>query len=437
MLAVVVAAVLAAAVPQQPEPGPAVPLPPPPGATHAAGPLRLFLDCPTYICDLDFMRTEVSFVDYMRDRHDAQVYVLVTTAETGSGGTEYTLTFIGQEQFTGLTDTLRFHSLQADGPHQLRRGIARILRLGLARYAAGTPLADHLDLHYDAPSSTGPAPAQSARDPWNNWVFTVGASGFFQGQQATSSRNLSGRLRANRVTDRWKINLSANANSSHSFYQIDSVNTYTSSNNSYSGNVLVVRSLGPHWSAGGQGTISSSTFNNTSLRVRGGPALEFDFYPYGESTRRLVTLNYFLGGEYNSYQDTTIFLKTSEAHPVHSLSLAVSATQPWGNVSVSISASQYLHDLSKQNVNFFGGTDLRLVRGLSISFFGSYSIIRDQLYLPKAGATQQDILAQQQQLATSYNYFVSVGLSYTFGSIHNNVVNPRFGGGGGTFFISN
>jgi len=51
-------------------------------------------------------------------------------------------------------------------------------------------------------------------------------------------------------------------------------------------------------------------------------------------------------------------------------------------------------------------------------------------------ATDQEILVRQRQLATSYRYGVSVGLSYTFGSIFNNVVNPRFeGASGGTFFF--
>lgn len=398
------------------------------------GPLRLFLDCPS--CDLDFLRVEIAFVDYMRDRHDAQVYVLVTTQETGGGGSEYTLTFIGQEQFAGLTDTLRFHSTSADGPHQIRRGLARMLRLGLARYAAGTSLAEYLDLTYDAPALG--APGQAPRpDPWNYWVFTVGANGFFQGQQATTSRSLSGRLQANRTTDRWKINLNVNANASHNSYQLDSATTYVSDNDNYNGSALIVRSLGPHWSAGTQLNVSSATFNNISLKVRGGPALEYDIYSYAESTRRLVTFNYFIGIEATTYIDTTIFDRTAETHPVHTLTVSVSATQPWGNVSGSVTASQYLHDLSKQNVNFFGGATLRLVRGFSVSFFGSYAIVRDQLFLPKSGATQQQILVQQQQLATNYSYFVSIGLSYTFGSIHNNVVNPRFGGGGGVFFFSN
>ncbi|MFO7924858.1 MAG: hypothetical protein R6U58_14325 [Bacteroidales bacterium] len=41
-------------------------------------------------------------------------------------------------------------------------------------------------------------------------------------------------------------------------------------------------------------------------------------------------------------------------------------------------------------------------------------------------------------LETQYMYFSSFGLTYTFGSIYSNVVNPRFGssGGGSTMVIS-
>ena len=42
--------------------------------------------------------------------------------------------------------------------------------------------------------------------------------------------------------------------------------------------------------------------------------------------------------------------------------------------------------------------------------------------------TDEEILLRQRELATSFQYFVSLGVSYTFGSIFSNVVNPRFGG---------
>ena len=40
--------------------------------------LRMFLDCPTFFCDMDFFRRQIGFVDYVRDRRDADVHVLVT-----------------------------------------------------------------------------------------------------------------------------------------------------------------------------------------------------------------------------------------------------------------------------------------------------------------------------------------------------------------------
>jgi len=40
-------------------------------------------------------------VDYMRDRLDADVHGLITQQETGAGGNEYTLHFLGLRCSTG------------------------------------------------------------------------------------------------------------------------------------------------------------------------------------------------------------------------------------------------------------------------------------------------------------------------------------------------
>ena len=66
--------------------------------------LRVFLDCAS--CDENYIRTEITFVNYVRDRTLADVHVLITTQATGGGGTEYTLKFIGLERFKGLENTL-------------------------------------------------------------------------------------------------------------------------------------------------------------------------------------------------------------------------------------------------------------------------------------------------------------------------------------------
>jgi hypothetical protein len=137
-------------------------------------------------------------------------------------------------------------------------------------------------------------------------------------------------------------------------------------------------------------------------------------------------LFYKIGPEYNYYNDTTIYNKTRELLFFHRLSLSYSLIQKWGSISSSVNASNYLHDFSKYNVSIYADLSLRIFKGLSFNMWGQYSLIHDQLSLPKSGATDEEILLRQKELSTQYSFYFSAGLSYTFGSIFNNIVNPRF-----------
>ena len=102
--------------------------------------------------------------------------------------------------------------------------------------------------------------------------------------------------------------------------------------------------------------------------------------------------------------------------------------------------SNYFHDWSKNNLYISGGIELRIVKGLSITLAGSAAMVHNQLSLVKKDVPVDQILLRRKELATRFEYFTSFGLTYTFGSIYNNVVNPRFGnagGGGMTISISN
>ncbi len=63
--------------------------------TSQAGAIRAFLDCQSRGCDFDFMRDQIRWVNWVRDRLFADVQLLVTSLRTGAGGTEYTVTAIG------------------------------------------------------------------------------------------------------------------------------------------------------------------------------------------------------------------------------------------------------------------------------------------------------------------------------------------------------
>jgi hypothetical protein len=43
--------------------------------------------------------------------------------------------------------------------------------------------------------------------------------------------------------------------------------------------------------------------------------------------------------------------------------------------------------------------------------------------------TPEEILLRLRELQSGYEYRFSTGFTYSFGSLFNNVVNPRFGGG--------
>jgi len=439
LLPVLALAVALAQEPQAPPPGP-----PPQGPAPQGEALRVFLDC-DYYCDSDFLRTDITFVNWVRDRYDAQVVLLVTTQTTGGRGTDYALTFIGQKEFAGRADTLHYIATSDATGDEIRHGMARIMRLGFVRYAMTTPIAALLDVRFTPPGGPhGPGgPAREQRDPWHRWVYAVGLNSYFNGQESNSDWQYSGNLSASRVTEAWKVEfgLSGYTDRSRYTYALDETTDTTIRNtvSSWSGSARVVGALGPHWSAGLQSGVSGSTSANTDLKLNLMPAVEYDLFPYAQSTRRQLRFNYAVGVETARYQDTTVYYRTSETYLKHELDVALGLRQPWGSASISVAGTQYWNDARHPNLDLYGSLSVRLFRGLSANAYGGYSFVKSQRYLSAAGATPSDVLLKLKQLRTRYQYWGGFGFSYTFGSVYNNVVNPRFGssGGGTTIIISN
>jgi hypothetical protein len=53
-------------------------------------------------------------------------------------------------------------------------------------------------------------------------------------------------------------------------------------------------------------------------------------------------------------------------------------------------------------------------------------MIHDQLSLVKGALSDEDILLRLKQLSTTYGYYLSIGIGYSFGSSLSKAVNPRF-----------
>lgn len=398
--------------------------------------LRVFIDCNVTGCDSDFFRTEIGFVDHVRDRADADVHVLVTTQGTGSGGTAYTLAFIGRTARAPRSDTLAAAALQSSTQDERRKTLARAIKLGLVSNAAHTDVGPRLDVTLRASDSPGmTASAKPAHDPWNYWVFRIGSNSNFSGEKSQRFASVNGSVSANRTTEAWKVSLRTNGNYNESKFTFSSGTRFANYSHTYGASELIVKSLGAHWSAGQRASVGSSTYLNQKLSARVGPAVEYNVFRYSESTRRQLTFQYSPGVSHYRYEERTIFDKLDETHPDHSLTASLDLKQPWGSISSSLEGAALLDDFSKKRLVNFTSLNLRLFKGFNLNMYSSVSFIRDQLYIPGGNLSDEEVLVRRRQLESSYRYFGGVGLSYTFGSIFNNVVNSRFGGSSGGFVI--
>ncbi|HUE76892.1 MAG TPA: hypothetical protein VMM83_03045 [Longimicrobiales bacterium] len=390
--------------------------------------LAVFLDCG--FCDETFIRQEMTYVDYVRDREVAHVHVLVTEQDTGAGGEAHTFDLIGRGPFQGM-DYSAVYTTNVDATEaEERDGFLRTLQATLVPYLLQTPVGRRLTIGVEPLEGAETGQAEPRDDPWNNWTVEIYADGSADFESRQESFDTRYGVFVRRVTEDWKIQLRPFFNYNYDRFERDD-GTITSTSRRDGFTSYVVRSISPHWSVGAFGDVFTSTFDNVDVRYRLMPAVEYSVYPYREATRRQLTIAYRVGGSHIAYRDTTIYDETEQLLPEQTVSAGYEVTQPWGQVDVGVNASQYLHDLDRYSVRFGGGVEVRVTQGLSIGVGGQLALIHNQLNLPKGDADLEEVLLRRRQLETNYQAGLNFGLRYRFGSIYNNVVNTRFGGGGG------
>ena len=393
--------------------------------------LRVFIDCGRD-CDEEYLRTETPWIAFVRDRSDADVHLLITTLDTGTGGEEFTIHFVGLGAFAGRGDTLRFVSHGTDTFDEERRGLTRTIQLGLGPFVARTASGTRLRMTLEGVPT--PRVARET-DPWRSWVFELDGFGSMSGEQRQSTLEWGGSFEARRITPAWKFGAVADAFFDESRFVVDeddgTSRTIRTLRENYTGGVVVVKSHGGHWGSGFQVRVGASTFENTRFAIRAAPAIEYSVFPYREFTRRQLTLQYSAGVSSFRYRELTIFGRLREIRPTHALLLGYDVNQPWGDADLTIETSRYMDNSSQWRLRADGELEVRIVRGLSFEIGGGASLIRDQLAIPARDATPEEILLELRDLQTDYRYDARIGLSYSFGSIFSSVVNPRFGTGPG------
>lgn len=379
-------------------------------------------------CNGSYVRSEVNFINFVRDQTDAEVHLLVTLQQTGSGGWEHTLNFIGLGHISNKSHVIKFISPNSDTNHMMRRRLVRHVKLGLIYFLADRDVLSDLNVNFSGTLNEGSDEVENT-DPWNSWVFEIGLSTSFSGEQSKGNFRLGGNFDASRITDELKVRFEYRQNYNRQVFKKETENGTTkdifiTENQNFTS--LVARSINQHWTIGGYARVRSSSQDNINLSIGATPSIEYSLFPYREHNRREITFRLGVLGSYYDYTEVTILNKKSEFLWRNELNIRADFTQPWGGVFGWMNAGTYVHDLSKNRINMGFRVNMRVVRGLSVFFSGRYSLINDQISLPAGELTEEERLLNLKQQATSYNYGGSVGFSFNFGSIYNNVINPRF-----------
>jgi len=375
--------------------------------------INVYMDASTY------MKKEVPFINYVRDIQDADLVVLGTFQQTGSGGGEYTFFVDGRNRFAGVRDTVKFNTFPDETDEEVRQKGVRTLKMGMMKYMINTPLAEFIDIQF-----TEPIEEEVSTDKWNNWVFTTSLSSGLQGQQSADARALNTEFNASRTTNNWRLSTGVYHNTSTTEYEYGDVKATDKKKDSrvYGD---VVKSLGEHWAVGASSDVFKSIYSNYDLGYVIGPAIEYDIFPYSESTRRIFRFHYILNYRFNNYSDTTVFLKTKESLWSNQFNASYTNFQQWGTINITSGWSNYLHDFSLNRLSIGAYVSVKIAKGLTFDMHGGYAFIHDQISLRKGDASIEDILLNRKELSTTYSYGTSIGITYRFGSIYNNIVNPR------------
>jgi hypothetical protein len=209
-----------------------------PGAATAAAPsvlpdsllpssLRVFLDCQGGVrgCDRTFFVQEMGYVNWVRDRFDSDVHLLLTSLNAGNGGRQITVNFLGQKAYSTKVDTLTITTLPNDADDVVRRDLLRTFQLGLAPFVARTPIASRLRVGLMNGLVAPPMNSRAVKDRWNLWLYRIDGNVNASGEQLVKTTNLSTTLSAARTTEHWKINLGGTGSYNERDFKVFVTNT--------------------------------------------------------------------------------------------------------------------------------------------------------------------------------------------------------------------
>lgn len=379
--------------------------------------IKIFLSCR---CDDDYLKQNTLFFDYVRDMDLSDIDVFVFEITNASGGRNYSFNFKGKNKFNKeyeISTTIP----QNTSFNKARESLLDTYKLGMASILSNTDYQNQVEVNFNMNNLY---PEKQTKDKWKNWVFEVFGSFNLENEQSINEEEFNLGFDIDRVTEKWRFRSDFELDRSIKFFSGGDQN-YSSERESFYLSGSLVKSISSHFSTGIFSSYTKDTFRNLDSQIYISPALEYNFIPYNQVLTREVTLAYKLGYNIYNYIEETIYELEDQKIFNHSLTLNLRFREKWGSIYSYLVASQFL-DLPEQNrLTINNNLNIRIIKGLSVRISAYFRLIRDQINLPKGEASVEDLLLRQRQISTNFQNRISMGFSYTFGSIFNNIVNQR------------
>ncbi len=370
-----------------------------------------------------YMKKNINFVDFVNDPKVADVHIIITQRSTGAGGKSYSLMFYNVS-FSNMSDyTLTCNSLPGSTDSEIWKLVVNTIKMGLMPFANQTGIGEHFAIRYK--TKVEDSGNELIRDPWNNWTIRGDLFGNLNWEESRKILSTNYLLKVDRVTEDWRIRnagryyiKTSDIRKANGTIILDTISTSFISSS-------IVNSLTERWSAGLFVSAFNGTVRNTRYSYTFKPAIEYNIFPWDISDRKVFTIAYYIGPEWYSWYDKTVFNKTQEVHLEQALRLDLKLVKTWGDLDAGLSATNFIDDFQKYEVSFDTGASIRLVRGFALSFNFSTSSIHNQIYLRKKEASDEELLLGTVKLPTSFDISANIGVRIQFGSIYNNIVNNR------------
>ncbi len=368
--------------------------------------------------DFDFLREHINYVDYVYDPQSCDVQIILLKQDAANGGYKYAIQFIGKKFNDIDSFILNTTILPNDSEDIERKKLIRTIKAGIFPFINEKDQFNNIDIIVKSNSSNDD---KTTLDRWKSWVFNINGSGSFYKEEQSKDYSYIGKITASQIKKDFKIE-----NKLYSYTaMVDNTDGYniTVKVNQYS--TKAVFSINDHWSAGFATQVIKDTRKNIKLSTYLKPAIEYNVFPWTKSNKIFLTGSYTIGPKYNKYNRLTKYNKTKEFLWDQTAYIKFLTKQTWGQALTMITAQNYLNQPDKYSIGLDAEALFYISKGFSLSISFTAEDVNNQLYIPDDGYTYAEKYLGSAVRETGYYLIGSIGLSFRFGSLTNNVVNRR------------